>query len=79
MLYLALLPSLACYFLWMKALGTLGAVRAHAIYYALPAVTAVEALALLGERLYWHHAVAGLLIIGGALVALRWPRTAAAA
>ena len=66
--YLALFPSVACYWLWMGAIDRLGAVRTHALYYTLPLFSAFQAWLILGERLYWYHAVAAVAIIVGAIL-----------
>ena len=69
LLFLGLLPSVVCYWLWMGAVERLGAVRTHALYYTLPLFAAAEAWLLLDEPLFWYHAVAAVLIISGAMLA----------
>lgn len=69
--YLALFPSVVCYWLWLGAIGKIGAERAHSLYYGIPLITAAEALLILGEPLDGYHFAAALLIITGALLAAR--------
>lgn len=66
-LYLALFPSILCYWFWMRAIESLGAVRTHALYYTLPLFAAVQAWLILDESLHLYHAFAAVAIIAGAI------------
>ena len=72
LVYLALFPSVLCYFLWLEALRKLGAERVHSLYYGIPIVAAVEAYLIVDEPLYGYHVVAGLFIITGAILAAQF-------
>lgn len=70
-LYIGLGASLAAYWLWSYALGSIGPSKAGIIYYSLPLFCGVEAALLLGESVTWVHLASGALIIGGIWVATR--------
>ena len=65
--YLALFPSVICYWLWINAIAKLGVLKAHAIYYLIPIVTAIEARLILEEELYLYYVPASVAIIVGAI------------
>jgi drug/metabolite transporter (DMT)-like permease len=70
-LYIGLGASLAAYWLWSYALGSIGPSRAGIIYYSLPLFCGIEASLLLGEPVTWVHFASGGLIIGGIWTATR--------
>lgn len=70
-LYIGLGASLASYFLWNKAIASIGPVRCGFIYYTLPIFSGMEAFLLLGEPVGWVHAVSSLLIFSGIMLATR--------
>jgi drug/metabolite transporter (DMT)-like permease len=70
-LYIGLGASLASYFLWNKAIATIGPTRCGFIQYTLPIFSGMEAFLFLGEPVGWVHAVASLLIFGGIILATR--------
>ncbi|MGE4291653.1 MAG: DMT family transporter [Desulfovibrio sp.] len=70
-LYIGLGASLAAYWLWTLALGSIGPSKAGIIYYSLPLFCGIEATLLLGEPVTWVHLTSGGLIIGGIWAATR--------
>lgn len=68
-IYVGLFASLAAYFLWNRAVLTIGPVKSGLIYYTLPVLSGVEAWLLLGEPLSLLHLTSGTCIIGGILLA----------
>lgn len=70
-LYIGLGASLASYVLWTRAVEIIGPSRSGFIYYSLPLFSGLEAFFLLGEPVGIIHAVSGLLILGGIVLATR--------
>lgn len=70
-LYLGGLASLAAFFCWNKAIEYIGAAKAGAIYFTLPAFCGVEALLLLDEPLLPAHFFSAGFIILGVWLAMR--------
>lgn len=70
-LYIGLGASLVSFFLWNRAVATIGPSRAGVIYYSLPAFSGLEAFLILGEPVGWAHLISGALIMGGILLAMR--------
>jgi drug/metabolite transporter (DMT)-like permease len=68
-LFIGIGPALICYLFWNKAIASIGPVKAGMVYYSLPLFSGLEAWLLLGEKITWIHALAGLLIIAGISVA----------
>ncbi|WP_051257784.1 DMT family transporter [Desulfovibrio cuneatus] len=68
-LFLGLGPSLFSYWAWGRAVQLAGAARAMLIYYTLPLLAGLQAALFLGEPLLVVHAISGVLIIGGLLLA----------
>lgn len=58
------------YSLWYAALPTLGATRAAFVQLSVPVLTALSAVALLGETLRPTLAIGGAAIVGGLAIAL---------
>ncbi|MGH8736839.1 MAG: EamA family transporter [Burkholderiales bacterium] len=68
-LYLGLLPSVACYAMWGKGVQAIGAGAAGAYLYLIPPFGVVMAVGFLGERLHLYHAVGMVLIFAGVWLA----------
>ena len=73
-LYLGLLPSVACYVMWGKGVQAIGAGAAGAYLYLIPPFGILMAVAFLGERLHLYHAVGMVLIFAGVWLAARRAR-----
>lgn len=69
-LYIGLFASLVSYFLWAKAVATIGATRSSMIYYTLPVFSGVSAYLFLGEEIKSIHLLSMLLIVIGILTAI---------
>ncbi len=65
LLFLGLLASLVCYFVWNMVLKRIGAVRASNYIYLSPLFTLIASAILLGERLTPVALLGAALIIGG--------------
>ena len=61
------------YSLWYAALPQLTAMRAAIVQLLVPVLAALGSVVLLGESLNSRIAIAGLLLIGGVLLAIRKP------
>lgn len=70
-LYIGLGASLISFFLWTRAIAIVGPSTAGLIYYTLPLFSGLGAFLILGEPVSWVHAVSGLMIFGGILIATR--------
>ena len=70
-LYLALGTSIASYWLWNKAIASMGPGNCSLFYYTLPFFSGIEAVVLLGEKINWVHAASGGLILAGIAVATK--------
>ncbi|XPV76064.1 MAG: DMT family transporter [Desulfovibrio sp.] len=68
-LYIGIGASLISYFLWTKAVNTIGPTKAAFIYYSLPAFCGIEAYFFLGEKITWAHGAGFVLILSGILLA----------
>jgi drug/metabolite transporter (DMT)-like permease len=68
------LTSAVGYVIWYQALRGLTAMRAAIVQLAVPVLTAIAGIALLGEQITMRLIVAGMLILGGIAVALLAPR-----
>jgi drug/metabolite transporter (DMT)-like permease len=66
--YVALLPSLAAYFMYNSATATLGPARAGQAITLMPLFGAVMSTLLLGERLEAYHLIGMALILAGIAV-----------
>ena len=64
-----LLGSVTIPFLWMKSVQTVGPVTSGLFTNLTPLITAAIAVSFLGETIETYHAVGGVLIIGGVLLA----------
>lgn len=69
--YLALGPSLLAFLCWNKAILLIGPVRSAFVYYSLPVFSGVAALVILGEPIHIVHALSGILILAGVIIATR--------
>jgi drug/metabolite transporter (DMT)-like permease len=64
-LYAAIFPSILSYLFWDIGVKELGPNIASMSVYLMPLMTAIVAVPLLSERLWWHHYLGGLLILVG--------------
>jgi drug/metabolite transporter (DMT)-like permease len=69
--YLGIGSSVLAYLCWNRAITIIGPVRCGFVYYTLPLFSGVEAFLLLNEPIRWVHAVSGVLILVGVIVATR--------
>lgn len=69
-LYIGLFASLVSYFLWGKAVATIGPTKSSMIYCTLPIFSGISAYIFLGEVLENIHIISMLLILVGVLTAL---------
>jgi drug/metabolite transporter (DMT)-like permease len=69
--YLAIGPSLLAFLCWNKAILLIGPVRSAFVYYSLPVFSGVAALVILGEPVHIVHALSGILILSGVIIATR--------
>ncbi len=74
-LYAAIPTSLLAPLCWMIGIQRLGAGRTSLLINLLPIVVAALAWALLGEQLYYYHAIGGALALIGVGLGLHKPRT----
>ena len=70
-IYLGVGPSLLSFLCWNRAIKIIGPVRAGLVYYCLPLLSGIEAFLLLNEPINWVHAMSGVLILAGVIVATR--------
>ncbi|MBK1722942.1 DMT family transporter [Thiocystis violacea] len=63
--YVALFPSVIAYIAWNRAVAVLGANRTGLFIHLIPVFGALLAMLLLGERLFWFHALGSGLIVAG--------------
>lgn len=71
LLFLGLVASLACYFVWSKVVEKLGAVASANYIYLNPLSTCIFSALFLGEHLTLTMGVGGLAIIAGLYMAVR--------
>lgn len=67
-LYLALFPSVMCYFLWFTAVRQVGASAAAVALLAQPVVGAIIGISLMGDPVTWTFVLGGVLIIGALII-----------
>lgn len=72
--YIALIPSLLCYFCYNRGAELLGAARAGQFLHLMPVFGAVLAFVFLGERIHGFHLVGAALIGAGLVTAARRAR-----
>ncbi|MFO7728155.1 MAG: DMT family transporter [Desulfonatronovibrio sp.] len=70
-LYIGIGASLAAFFLWTRAIEVIGPSTAGLIYYTLPLFSGLGAFLILGEPVGWVHAVSGIMVFGGIIIATR--------
>jgi drug/metabolite transporter (DMT)-like permease len=63
--YISLFGSVLAYLSWNSGVAQVGPNKAGLFLHLIPVFTTVLAIAFLGERLYVHHGLGALLIIGG--------------
>ncbi|GEK45722.1 multidrug DMT transporter [Bisbaumannia pacifica] len=68
-LYAGIPASIITTFLWMRAIGQIGASKASIFINLMPLFSALIAMAFLGERLGPHHLLGGGLTLAGVLMA----------
>lgn len=71
LLYIGIGASLVAYFMWNKAVLTLGSSMAGILYYSIPLFSGISAYFLLNEPVSVVHLFSGLLVVGGILLATR--------
>jgi len=71
LLFLGILASLFCYFLWNKAVKTLGAVRTTNYVYIAPLVTLLTSAIVINETITLIAVIGALLILTGVALAER--------
>jgi drug/metabolite transporter (DMT)-like permease len=76
MVYIALVPSLLCQLLFMRAVQLIGGSRAGLFMNLVPVVAAGLGVALLGEHFGLYHAVGLAFVLGGIWLAERKPAAA---
>ena len=64
-LYAAIFPSILSYLFWDIGVKELGPNIASMSVYLMPLITAIIAVPLLSEKLWWHHYLGALLILVG--------------
>ncbi|RMC96180.1 DMT family transporter [Aquitalea palustris] len=67
LLYLGIFPSVLAFLMYNRAIAQVGAAKAAAFLYLMPAFGALQSILLLGEDLRWYH-VAGLAAIFSGIV-----------
>jgi len=65
LLFLGLVASLLCYFLWNTAVKHLGAVRTTNYVYLIPLVTLLTSVIVIDETITWIAMAGAMLILGG--------------
>jgi drug/metabolite transporter (DMT)-like permease len=70
-IYLGIGPFLLAFLCWNRAIAIIGPVKVGLVYYCFPLLIGIEAFVLLDEPVYWVHAVSGVLILSGVLIATR--------
>jgi drug/metabolite transporter (DMT)-like permease len=67
-IYLALIPSVLCYFLWFTAVRRVGASAAAVALLAQPVVGAIIGIQVMGDPLTLSFIIGGVLILGALIV-----------
>ena len=68
LLYLGIVASLLCYFLWNTAVKKLGAVRTTNYVYLIPLVTLLTSVIVIDETITWITMAGALLILAGVVL-----------
>lgn len=76
--YLALVPSVLCYFLWFHAVQQVGATVAGVALLFQPVVGAILGITMLGDPITWPLVSGGVLIIGALVITSLPPQPAVA-
>lgn len=74
--YLALVPSVLCYFLWFHAVQRVGATVAGVALLFQPVVGAILGITMLGDPITWPLISGGVLIIGALVITSLPPKPA---
>ena len=69
LLFLGIVASLLCYFLWNTVVKKLGAVRTTTYVYLIPLVTLLTSVVVIGETITWIALAGALLILAGVVLA----------
>lgn len=72
--YVAIFPSILAYLCFNRGFLLIGANRAAPFFHLIPVFGSVLAIAFLGERPEWYHAVGYALVLVGIAAAARKPR-----
>lgn len=72
-LYTAIFPSILAQIMWIRGLEMIGSNRGGVFINLVPIFAAVMAVAMLGEALHLHQAVAMVLVMTGVWIAQRKP------
>lgn len=67
-IYLALFPSVMCYFLWFTAVRQVGASAAAVALLAQPVVGAIIGISIMGDPVTWTFILGGVLILGALII-----------
>jgi drug/metabolite transporter (DMT)-like permease len=67
-LYLAIVPSVLCYFLWFHAVHHVGATVAAVALLFQPVVGALLGITMLGDPITWPFIIGGVLIVGALII-----------
>jgi drug/metabolite transporter (DMT)-like permease len=70
-LYIGIGASLLSYLFWNRAIASIGPSTSGMVYFSLPLFCGIEAWLILGEPVTWVHAISGLAIIAGIVLATR--------
>lgn len=70
-LYVAIFPSCLAQLFFLRGVDLLGPARSSVFLNLVPVLSAVLAVALLGEPFHWFHGAAMVLVIGGIWIAER--------
>jgi len=68
-LYTGALASLLAFFLWSKAINTIGPSKSGMVYYSLPLFSGLWSILFLGEEVSILHLISLLLIVPGIIIA----------
>jgi drug/metabolite transporter (DMT)-like permease len=67
--YVTIFPSILAVLCYNRGVELIGANRSGPFLHLVPLFGAILAIAFLGERPGWHHAVGAILIVGGVFIA----------
>ena len=76
LLYLGVVASMGCYWLWGLVVKRLGSITSANYIYLNPVTTLIFSYLVLGERISFYAVVGAALIIGGVYLAVKQPSPA---